>query len=212
MESVLSRAACPYCGAGARPQSLYCLDCGQVVTIASAAPVRRTTTWEPPLVHAPAPAPAAEPQVVAGGAFAVPAVLEASAPVLRRRSHTPAPALPEVRLADTDRSVVLVFSTGETARVRGAAVIGRSPEDVARNSGRQAVRLADDTRSLSRAHAMIDLTGDSAYVFDAGSANGSILERDGVQTPLSDEPKRLATGDRLWFGDVVADVTIVGAR
>lgn len=211
MDSVLSRGACPYCGVGARPNSLYCLACGQVVAIASSAPSRRGTSWEPPrLAHA--VAPAAEPHVVGGGAFAVPAAIEASAPVLRRRVPTPAPALPEVRLAETDRSVVLVFSTGETARVRGAAVIGRSPEDVARNSGRQPVRLADNTRSLSRAHAMIDLTGDHAYVFDAGSANGSLLERDGVQTQLSDEPKRLATGDRLWFGDVAADVTIVSAR
>lgn len=211
MESVLSRGACPYCGAGARPNSLYCLDCGQVVAVASAAPARRGATWEPPQA-AHAPAPAAEPHVVAGGAFAVPAAIEQSAPVLRRRAPAQTPTLPEVRLAETDRSVVLVFSTGETARVRGAAVIGRSPEDVARNSGRQPVRLADDTRSLSRAHAMIDLTGDHAYVFDAGSANGSLLERDGVQTPLSDEPQRLVSGDRLWFGDVAADVTIVGAR
>lgn len=214
MDAVLSRAACPYCGANTRPNSLYCLECGQVAAIAApkTAPAR-STLWDPPPLLMPAAA-AAAPSIGSGNGFAIPASVEASAPppVRRRRSAAAAPALPELSLADGDRPVVLVFSTGDTARVRGAAVIGRNPDDVARNSGRQPVAVDDQTRSMSRAHAMIDLATDGAYVYDAGSANGSQLERAGVRRALTSEPRRLAHGDRLWFGDIYADVALSVAR
>lgn len=214
MDAVLSRAACPYCGANTRPNSLYCLECGQVAAIAApkTAPAR-STLWDPPPLLVPAAPPAAA-SIGSGNGFAIPASVEASAPppVRRRRSAVAAPALPELSLADGDGPVVLVFSTGDTARVRGAAVIGRNPDDVARNSGRQPVAVDDPTRSMSRAHAMIDLAADGAYVYDAGSANGSQLERAGVRRALTSEPRRLAHGDRLWFGDISADVALNVAR
>ena len=207
MDAVLSRAACPYCGANTRPNSLYCLDCGQVAAVAAPrASAPRSGVWEPP----PLLAPIDVVPVGNGGGFAIPASVEESSPPppRRRRPTAQAPALPEVSLADGDRPMVLVFSTGDIARVRGAAVIGRNPDDVARNSGRQPVAVDDQSRSMSRAHAMIDLAADGAYVYDAGSANGSQLERAGVRRPLTGEPRRLANGDRLWFGDIYADVAL----
>ena len=123
-----------------------------------------------------------------------------------------APPLP--RLASTDaRLIELALASGERIKIDGTAVLGRRPEATARNSGAQAVVVPDDTMSVSRAHAIIEVQGDTVIVSDAGSANGSAVERDGATLPLrSGRQIVLEHGDRIWLGSVWVDVTLAGAN
>lgn len=119
-----------------------------------------------------------------------------------------APPLPRLASADT-RLVELAFASGERVKIDGTAVLGRRPETTARNSGAQAVVVPDDTMSVSRAHAVIEVQGEVAIVSDAGSANGSAVERDGSTLPLrSGRQIVLEHGDRIWLGNVPIDVSI----
>ena len=203
MDAVLSRGACPYCGTASRPNALYCLDCGQIVTTAApAAATPRAPLWIPP----------APPEIrrEAASAFVAPPMIDAVTtpePPRRRRSGA-VPAPPRVSLPEPDGALMLTFSFGQRSLIGGSAVIGRLPDDVARNSGRQAVTVTDDTRSVSRAHAYIDLGPEGAFVSDAGSANGTSLERGGDRHRLEGDPQELRDGDRVWFGDVWADVSL----
>lgn len=210
VNATLSRGACPYCGAASRPNSLHCLVCGQVVQLsAPERPLARPVTWSAP---APPEAPASLPVMETG--FARPPQLAGGASSEQqplRRDARARPALPPVQTSSFAGGVTLHFSTGQRALIGGSAVIGRLPDDIARNSGRQGVAVADDSRSLSRAHAFVDLGPEGVFASDAGSANGSQLERDGVKRRLQTDPVPLRDGDRLWLGDIFADVSFGGA-
>lgn len=76
-------------------------------------------------------------------------------------------------------------------------VLGRSPSD--------AHVVLEDSR-VSRKHAIIDFSGDGAYISDAGSSNGVFYH--GIKLP-SDERQLLAVGDTIKIGRVdilVADI------
>lgn len=213
MEALLSRGTCAYCGSPVLPNSSHCLECGQIVAIARPTRAPSVPAWAPPALVRPT-APAAVRRAPAE--FAVPRAAPVTAPAeapLRRRESAPRAAapIPSAGLSDVGTGLLtLTFSTGEHARVGGSAVIGRNPGDVARNSGRQPVEVADTTRSMSRAHAFIDLSPEGAFASDAGSGNGTALERGGRRMPLDDTPQPLRDGDRLWFGDVSAEVRLSG--
>jgi hypothetical protein len=100
--------------------------------------------------------------------------------------------------------VELSFSTGQRVVVSGTAVIGRKPGQTAAATGAQAIELLDDTRSVSRVHLYFALEGGRMTVADAGSSNGSSIERAGQQIPLqgAGAPVEVVPGDRVWVGDL----------
>jgi hypothetical protein len=226
-------ATCAYCDAQVRPNSMFCLECGQlahgvpviaapadlVVVIEApqaAAVVPRTAASVP---SSPASAPAEEAPVLVAEAPApatlreVPRVPAAPTETVRRADFV-APTAPQVYAlpapspAASGRSrVTLEFSTGERAVVSGMAVIGRSPHGSARNSGAQAIEVQDPTRSVSRVHLYLTVSDGAVTVSDAGSGNGSALERAGIRTALKEgRPLTVQAGDRLWLGDVHAEL------
>ncbi len=210
-----TRAGCPYCSAHVLPNSSYCLDCGQIVQQTRSAP--RQMVWTPPPAAGPSAGedidrvyrtelgvlPPAAPGTHSGTTSAsnpaVPNSTGTAAPMRRREAR---------ESATTATGLVLSFSTGERVRIGGSAVIGRNPADVARNSGRQSVSIEDPTRSISRAHAFLDLDADGIRIRDAGSRNGSELERGGRRTRLDETPTPIADGDVLWLGEVGAVVSL----
>ncbi|GAA1731452.1 FHA domain-containing protein [Microbacterium paludicola] len=127
----------------------------------------------------------------------------------QRPAQAPAPAAPAAPEAKAwpDR-VQLVFSTGQQVVIAGAAVIGRKPEQTAVNMGAQGIEVADDTRSMSRVHLFLELEAGELRAGDAGSSNGSAIERGGRRIPLAGTGERVAVlhGDVLWVGDVRVDV------
>lgn len=138
-------------------------------------------------------------------------------PTLAPALATPSLAAPQLaapRLSAEDaQAVELVLGSGARTRVHGTAVLGRSPEATARNAGAQAIAIPDTTKSVSRAHAIIEFQGRAVEIGDAGSANGSSVERDGVFIELGGDTRvSLRHGDRIWLGDVPIEVEISRGR
>lgn len=230
MRESLSRLICPYCSSVARPNAHYCMRCGQILQ----APVQTTSggSWsgavpadsQAPWQEVPAPpAPAAATRsdavpeslqtthlVQMMPTFHAPPEVEVSAGVPSADAEPERPVLPPTGLEDRQHtSVILTFSTGQQARIVQGAVIGRKPDATARNAGLEAIEVNDDAKSLSRAHVIIEVTDRSARITDLGSSNGTELERASERESLTVEQRhRLRDGDRIWLGQVSADVRI----
>lgn len=192
---------CVYCDATLQPNSMFCLECGQLIPQSAKPPV--------PAQFSPAAAPAAAPRQAAPRSTSSidPVPLPGTLPWQQRgaaQPEAPAPkaaaAVPRPRL---DR-VELVFSTGQRVTVAGNAVIGRKPAQTAQATGAQAIEVEDDTRSMSRVHLLLELNDGVLIVGDAGSSNGSGVQRDGVLTPLESGGTKVEVmpGDTVWVGDV----------
>ena len=206
---LLMSARCVYCDSELRPNSMFCLSCGQLV--AGAYPPVPSGIQQPVATGAPTPATQSRPAAPntpvplpppIGGApepvASTPAAPAESAPVAAPATSAPQPLT----------AVKLHFSTGDHAIVSGTAVIGRGPQSAAQNSGAQAVEVKDTTRSVSRVHLTLTVRDGAATVTDMGSANGSAVERAGARTPLVEgRAVAVAAGDRIWLGDVSAEIS-----
>jgi len=100
---------------------------------------------------------------------------------------------------------VLVLDDGAVFQVDADYVIGREPEhDPAVQSGeRRGITLKDEFRTVSRAHARVELRGWDVLLHDNGSANGTYAaaERDPAWTQLvPDAPYPLQSGTRIAIG------------
>lgn len=91
--------------------------------------------------------------------------------------------------ADRTPRLVLVFSTGQREALTGSVIVGRSPSasKVSAGSIPRLVAIPDDP-DLSRSHARVDLSGDSAVVTDLHSVNGTSIQLPGQA------PQRLRAG------------------
>lgn len=101
----------------------------------------------------------------------------------------------------------LEFEDGTTLELEGGetSVIGRNPQA---REGEQALSFLDETRSMSKTHAFIDVRGDQISVQDAGSTNGTaVVHADGSETSVSTtESVTIEPGAKLRFGDRVATI------
>ena len=220
MREQLSRLVCAYCGDTARPNSYYCMSCGQILQARPPAKLSAPRT----ATEAPATSPPA-PRV--GEIEGLPEALQTtqmsrmlpafdSPPDVEPHddqaegAEQPRAALPPVGLADRHQGALqLSFSTGQVVRVSHGTVIGRKPHATARNAGLDAAEVHDDAMSLSRAHAIVEVTDRSARITDLGSSNGTEIERGHERELLVPEKRyRLQHGDRIWLGTLTADVSI----
>lgn len=195
----VASARCVYCDATLQPNSMYCISCGQLI------PQQSSTPPVPaPFAGAkPAPAVRADAPAAPAAAPLEPVPLPRSLPWQLPGARSEPPAPEPARPAPVDR-VELLFSTGQRIVVEGAAVIGRKPADTALAMGARAVEVIDDTRSVSRVHLFLEVLGGQITVGDAGSANGSRVERAGRVVPLESAGTRVAVeiGDTVWLGDL----------
>ncbi len=217
---------CRYCGEAVRPDSMFCPACGQLIGAvggavppfpgrvpasnpgAPSSPATPAPTLAPVPLPAPHPAsgakrsePSGRPPSAkapsAGAPAADAAAASAAAASPAASAEAPAPAvptgviLPDGRRLDLDR--VLVF--------------GRSPEQGAPAHDGVPVRLDDPGRAMSRVHLVLRPVSGAVTATDPGSANGTLLERDGVQYALvAGTASALFPGDRLLLGDVTLAV------
>ncbi len=193
----MASARCAYCGATLTPNSAYCLECGQQImqpsaAVSAAVPAAASAA---PAAAAAAPAPAGVP-LPRSLPWQTSGVVDA-APV----AVAPAPAR-------TLTSVELVLSDGQRMRVDGKTVLGRQPADTARTMGARSVPVPDTTRSVSRVHLFLDLVDGRLTVADAGSANGSRLQRGEVlhQLEVGGSAVMAMPGDVVWLGDVAVSL------
>lgn len=164
------------------------------------------TAAAPAIVRAPAPSPASA---------------DVTAPVdapTRYTTAPPAEVSPEVEWElDQTRVIrrgelaavlvptaVLSFSTGDVARVTGAALIGRHPSPSDGEDIDLTVTVDDQSRQLSRTHLRVEWRDGGLWATDRDSANGTTVERPGQ--PPADltpwQPLQLHEGDTLVLGDV----------
>lgn len=153
-------------------------------------------------------AASAAPGVIdAAPGLATPRVAPAPAPAPAREA-APAPApepAPQVVPAPSPRWG-LRFDTGETVAVTGPLLIGRDP-DPASAPGAEPHRLLDESRSLSKTHALLTPTAHGLEVVDRGSTNGSAVVRAGVETAaVAGVALSAAVGDTVRLGDRLAEV------
>ncbi|MFC9560941.1 FHA domain-containing protein [Agromyces sp. NPDC056965] len=189
---------------------MFCTSCGQLVP--------QSTSSRPP---APFSAPPAEARPAAGAPAAaargpidpvpLPSLLpwqQAQAQANAGEQKPTATGAAAVVGSPVLTKVELSFSTGQRVVVSGAAVIGRKPAQTAAATGAQSIELLDDTRSVSRVHLYFALEGGAATVADAGSSNGSSIERAGAQIPLqgAGSPVAVVPGDRVWVGDISFEI------
>lgn len=152
----------------------------------------------PRAAPAPTPAPARE-AAPASAPELVPAPAREAAP-----APTAEPA-PQVVPAPSPRWG-LRFDTGETVAVTGPLLIGRDP-DPASAPGAEPHRLLDESRSLSKTHAILTPTAHGLEIVDRGSTNGSAVVRAGVETAaVAGVALAAAVGDTVRLGDRLAEV------
>ncbi|MGN7950454.1 FHA domain-containing protein [Microbacterium sp. 22215] len=216
---------CRFCGEAVRPDSMFCPSCGQLIGMAgnavppfpgggkpssSAAPVAQRPS-EPlapvplpaPLAadappsapapqSAPAPTPVAEPQ-------AAPARPADAQPAVAQQVEAPQVEAPAPALAST-----VTLPDGQRLGLDQILVFGRSPERGAAAYQGVPIRLDDPARAMSRVHLVLAPASGAVIATDPGSANGTLLEREGVQYGLvAGTPTALVPGDRLLLGDAV---------
>ena len=151
-----------------------------------AAPSKPAAAKEPP-----SPAPARQPAPVPAPAPAVAPPAPAAAPAAPAPVPAPAPAPAALR------AIVLTSSLGELRVTEpGAHVLGRGTD--------ASLRLQHPT--VSRRHARVILSDDrsTAYVQDAGGANGTLLNGQQIS-----QLAPLAEGDRIRVGEVELAVSLL---
>jgi pSer/pThr/pTyr-binding forkhead associated (FHA) protein len=112
---------------------------------------------------------------------------------VRRRPTAPAPA----------RRWTAILDDGREVPVAGLVVLGRNPQPRPGEETAQLVKLADETRTVSKSHLALDVDHDGLFVVDRGSTNGStVTAPDGATTTC--EPGRavhVTEGSVVSMGD-----------
>ncbi len=92
---------------------------------------------------------------------------------------------------------ILVLDDGSTIPVQHDMVIGRDPsvDDLVVNRAALAIRIEDETSSVSRAHLLVALDGWEVLVADRGSSNGT-----SVRAAEGEPWRRLSPSERVQVG------------
>lgn len=194
---------CRFCGAAVRPNTMFCPSCGQIVV--ADAPAAGGSALPPPFrtTGGGSREPKAEAAPVAPPEPVAPVPLPDVNPRSLGRSTSVAPPAPVAPAA-----LALRLPQGAEVALDRVLVLGRNPAGRAADHGGDPVEVADPTRSVSRVHLIIrpGAPGE-ATAEDAGSGNGSSVERAGVRQPLRPrDPYAIQAGDRLLLGDVIVEV------
>lgn len=86
-------------------------------------------------------------------------------------------------------------------------ILGRRPAPDAAHPGAQLVAIVDDTRTVSKTHARLQLRGETWYVTDLDSTNGVLfatLMGTEVEAPPGEE---IEAGERFFLGDAEVRLT-----
>ncbi|KHK99529.1 hypothetical protein LK09_02555 [Microbacterium mangrovi] len=190
---------------------------------APAVPASPADPWAPPAPvsaarRSPAPEPAdfsdtsAEVSAVAGAPMAgVP--MSARSSVSARRAEPELPdaegAFDETIIAPRRRTEwMLTLPLGAPIRLTSPVLIlGRRPAADPAYPQAQLVDIADETRTVSKTHARLELAADSWTITDLGSTNGVVLiADDGTETDLPAGASQLV-GERFLLGDAELRLT-----
>lgn len=96
-----------------------------------------------------------------------------------------------------------------TVVVRGLLFIGRNPSAPAGHPGGELLAVNDETRSLSKTHAMLEVADGALWVHDLGSTNGVWVVRagDDASKVVPGQRAEVPAGTELELGDLVIGVS-----
>jgi hypothetical protein len=169
-----------------------------------------------PTPSAAQPAPPADPDAFPELSEAVSAVIgapDAGAPRSARSSVSALYAQPEIPddVDAIDETIVarrrripwaLIPPGGTPIDISSEVVIlGRRPAPDAGYPGAQLIAISDETRTVSKTHARLELRGDTWFVTDLGSTNG-VLFATLMGTEVEAQPgQEIEAGERFFLGD-----------
>ena len=109
---------------------------------------------------------------------------------------------------DTDERIgsanwVAVLDDGREVAVRGLVLLGRNPAPRPGEEGAQLVKVADESRTVSKSHLALALGEHGVFAIDRGSTNGSVVTApDGARIRcLPEEAVPVAEGAVVSMGD-----------
>ncbi|MFG6402273.1 FHA domain-containing protein [Microbacterium sp. P04] len=169
-------------------------DVGRQQALAPAPPI--APAWGSPPPPLPLSAPAPQPST------ALPAPADAAG--LPAAAETASPSLPGAQIPGGQ--LLLAFDTGQREQLPLPVTVNLGRNPVATEPGDALIVVTDPDRLISKTHLRLEHDGESAWVTDAGSTNGSELVDDdgrgrvlaaGVRTRL-DDGVRVRLGERIF--------------
>lgn len=174
----------------------------------------------PAALAAPAPAPAAASGAQAPAAPQSPFAAPATAATLgdaAAHDDEPEAATDD----DLDRTIVaprrapaprweLTVGTAQPVALHPRTLIGRRPSVPNGAAPAELITLADPERMLSKTHALLEVDGESLWLTDLGSTNGTeVLEGETPVECPAHERVLIASGTAVNFGGVEAEVSLL---
>ena len=93
-----------------------------------------------------------------------------------------------------------MLDDGRRITIDGLVLLGRNPQPQPGEEDAQLIKLADETRTVSKSHLAIGVDAGGVYVVDRGSTNGSTV------TTASGQSTRCTPGVRVYVdaGSIVS--------
>ena len=144
---------------------------------------------QPPRLAPPSGTPAYPPPAVDPLSAPTPGPVSGSSPTDQTQVSAPA-ASPSGSPASP--AWIAVLDDGREISIDGLVLLGRNPQPQPGEEDAQLIKVADETRTVSKSHLAIGIDAGGLFVVDRGSTNGStVTTADGVST-------RCRTGDIIY--------------
>ena len=116
---------------------------------------------------------------------------------------SPSISVPESARADGQTGWFIVLDDGREIDITGLVLLGRNPHAQPGEEDAQLIKIADETRTVSKSHLAIATDRDGAFLVDRGSTNGStVTTSGGVSTKCRmGERVRVSEGSIVSIGD-----------
>jgi uncharacterized RDD family membrane protein YckC len=103
----------------------------------------------------------------------------------------------------------ILLDDGRRIALDGLVLLGRNPQPKAGEEDAQLIKIADETRTVSKSHLAVGVDGDGVYVVDRGSTNGSTVSTtNGMSTRCkAGELVRVGEGAIVSLGDHWLEIT-----
>lgn len=106
-------------------------------------------------------------------------------------------------VAETNQRWVAVLDDGREVPVQGLVLLGRNPQPRPGEEGAELIKVADESRTVSKSHLALDVDAGGLFVVDRGSTNGStVTTADGrVSRCVPGDVVRADEGSVVSMGD-----------
>jgi len=103
----------------------------------------------------------------------------------------------------------ILLDDGRRIAVEGLVLLGRNPQPKAGEEDAQLIKIADETRTVSKSHLAVGVDASGVYIVDRGSTNGSTVSTtNGMSSRCrAGEMVRVADGAIVSIGDHWLEIT-----